>query len=71
MTERILISRAVVEQALEALEIFQAAGQWTRQSNNAITALRAALAQQAEPVQPADDAEKAPAPRRDNDYANR
>ena len=43
--------RAAAQQALEALEIFQAAGQRTRQSNNAITGLRSALAQQAEPGQ--------------------
>ena len=50
----ITINRAVVEQALEALETAEdhLAKPYSTDASKAITALRAALAQQAEPVEP-------------------
>jgi hypothetical protein len=50
MTDTIKIPRATVQQALEALTIYSDA-QCLLKGRNAITALRKALEQQAEPVQ--------------------
>lgn len=51
MADRITINRATVEQALEALEWSWGGEPIGTMERDAITALKAALAQQAEPVQ--------------------
>jgi len=56
MTDNITLPRATVEQALEALEWSWGGEPMGTLERDAITALRAALAQQAKPVEPAAEA---------------